>query len=737
MTCLKDFLQEVPICNQTDSLGLVLERFGWLATPNPATPSCGPTAVAVLDQDQQLLGLLTPQGILSCLLRQSNQATAVAKQPIATLEPQIILPCPTLQADLPLHQFQSYLQTQSPETMPETWALTTRCGQFLGLLSSHRILAHLLHHPGQAAPESATSTSPLMTVSDLPDSIDPLDLVARESGITELHQLKSEFLANLGHELKTPLTAVLGLVSVLKDGGVGLLSHRQSRYMQLIHQSSRQLMTMVNDMLDLALIEMRALELMPEQVEIATVCQQAFEQAKQVYFSKLEEPREQATQLPQFSLMIAPGLQTLVADSLRVRQMLLHLLVNAMKFTDETGQIGLDVSCWEGWISFKVWDTGIGIPAQRQHLVFQTLHQLENPLNSQFQGTGLGLMLTQQLAHLHGGDLTFTSTEGQGSEFTLLLPPHPPECSVEPQRQFSAHSDRIVLVVDAAKSRLSSLIPALSALEYRVVVARAGTEVLEKARRLQPCVILLNPVLPLMSGWDILALLVRDPDTCHIPVLLMGKQTERQHALQQGATDLIELPIVLPDLQAQIQAAMLTPRAATVTPAVPVTSPLVQLSTAGNSSSGWIGTNSETHLTVLWLGTPLLTPEAESELTATPQSAVAPLLNISRLLHGYPCRVLEAEDLAQADLLARIWEPQVMLCTQVPDNPINQYFYQLRQHPSLSNLPLVTLNPELTDAANQVPGLMVFPYLSPKNLGTAADTWDGQTLLQVLQLAAA
>jgi signal transduction histidine kinase len=115
----------------------------------------------------------------------------------------------------------------------------------------------------------------------------------------------------------------------------------------------------------------------------------------------------------------------IVADELRLRQMLMHLLSNALKFTDAGGEIGLTVNRWDGWIAFTVWDTGIGIPPEKQHLIFQKFQQLEQPLTRRFEGTGLGLVLTQGLARLHGGDVSFISKPDEGSQFTLLLPPCP------------------------------------------------------------------------------------------------------------------------------------------------------------------------------------------------------------------------------------------------------------------------------------------------------------------------
>lgn len=238
-------------------------------------------------------------------------------------------------------------------------------------------------------------------------------------------------MACISHELKTPLTAILGLSSLLKDQVLGELNERQTRYAQLIHKSGRHLMLVVNDILDLTRIETGQLELVPEPLHIHTVCQAAFDLAIQHYQSQdKSDIKLQAEILAQvkrrFHLEIEPGLETFVADELRLRQMLVNLLCNALKFAPDGSDFGLQVSRWENWVAFTIWDQGIGIPDDKQHLIFQKFQQLESPLTREFEGTGLGLVLTQHLARLHGGDVSFISKPNQGSKFTLLLPPNPP-----------------------------------------------------------------------------------------------------------------------------------------------------------------------------------------------------------------------------------------------------------------------------------------------------------------------
>lgn len=501
------------------------------------------------------------------------------------------------------------------------------------------------------------------------------ELAAKNADLIQLNRLKDEFLACISHELKTPLTAVLGMSSLLKDQLLGDLNDRQSHYAQLIYRSGRHLVAIVNNILDLTRIETGQLELLLEQVHIPTLCQQAYEQAQQQQLieSTSDSPAYNHPDL-QFRLEIQPDLQYIVADELRLRQMLTNLLSNAIKFTEGSSEIGLQVESWEGWIAFTVWDTGIGIPEEKQHLIFQKFQQLEQPLTRQFQGTGLGLVLTQRLARLHGGDITFTSVSEQGSQFTLLLPPVPPQASVldfelpllkpEPHNPIEG-SNRLVLIVETDADRLEERVDQLMELGFRAVIARSGTEAIEKARRLQPTVILLNPFLPLLSGWDVLTLLKTDQGTRNIPVVVTAVRVERDQAYQNGADSFLSLPIEIDVLQRCLLRLI---HSVGTEPSVP-----------------------ETGLTVLHLyeGSPSFT----------------------LVSNQHHCRVLEVDDLEQADLLARVWKPDVVLIDQYPSEP-DSFMQQVSQTKSLSELPLITLSTELTQAANQIPGLSVYPYLA-------------------------
>jgi signal transduction histidine kinase/CheY-like chemotaxis protein len=549
------------------------------------------------------------------------------------------------------------------------------------------------------------------------------ELAAKNADLVQLNRLKDEFLACISHELKTPLTAVLGLSSLLKNQMLGELNERQSRYAHLIYQSGRQLILIVNDILDLTRIETGQLELSPESVQIESVCREAYQQAQQLHANE-QSGSESGTETPplrDFSLAVQPGVESLIADEMRLRQMLTNLLSNALKFTEPGGAIGLTVESWEGWIAFKVWDTGIGIPPDKQHLIFQKFQQLENPMTRQFEGTGLGLVLTQRLARLHGGDVTFTSVQGEGSQFTLLLPSHPPHVAQDfnpsqtvahpPSASITANN-RLMLLVESDTALIEELSQPLVRLGYRVAIARSGTEALEKIRRLQPGIVFLNPMLPLLSGWDVLTLLKADDETRHIPVVVTAPRVDREQAFQNGANTFLNLPVQIEDLQRCLDRLV-------------------------NQASTPASTQNTSTLTILYLHNAAPFTHAASRHPVFPSPPIfANLQDLHNLLHAHHCRILEVDDLDQANLLAQVWKPNVVLLDGGFAEP-SDYLKQLSLYPSLAALPLVTLTAEITYAANLVPGLAVFPCLdlSHRSAGDSSNQ-DSSALWQSIQMAA-
>ncbi|CAN1208718.1 histidine kinase [Tumidithrix helvetica PCC 7403] len=501
--------------------------------------------------------------------------------------------------------------------------------------------------------------------------------------LSGLSRLKDEFLACINHELKTPLTSVIGMASTLNTKTLGELNQRQSRYVNMIYQSGRHLVSIIDNIVDLAKSESGQLALSLETVSTKTICQQSIQQTRRLWQQDIGIHKNFASEtgIPPLEILldIDPTIPTLIADGGRLQQMLVNLLSNACKFSEvpidsfneETQeyeelppqtvptkvQIKLSVRWWEGWIAFTVADRGIGIPEAKQHLIFQKFQQVESVLTRRFDGPGLGLVLTRHLARLHGGDVTFVSQEGVGSQFTILLPPAPPS-NLELDSQVAISHSRLVLVVEAVSKDVERFMVTLTDWGYRVVVARSGTEALEKARRLQPCLILLNPNLPMLSGWDVLALLKCDPATQHIRVVMAIDPSETKRDGYQLVDGILTKPIQ---------------------PA--------QLSTFLSQYA-----IAQKPLTLVYFR-----QDVEEETIA--------------LLQDLGHRLLEADDLAQGEMISRIWQTDLTILNSREKEKMRSRLANLYQLDTLSKLPILLIGIETADLAplqTQFPNLRLY-----------------------------
>lgn len=522
------------------------------------------------------------------------------------------------------------------------------------------------------------------------------DLSTKNAELAALNRQKDEFLATISHELKTPLTALLGLSNLLRHDSQQSLSPRQAQYTQLIHQSGRQMMMIVNDLVDLSRLETGQMELLVEPVDIATVCDRAREQVKQSL--KYAQPETQPLNI-ELQIEIQPGLDTLIADELRLRQMLVNLFSNALRLTQLPNSVGLRVTQKGAWVEFTVWDTGVGIQAPQQLQVLDQFQQLDNRLNPHLTSTGLELVLTSRLAKLHGGDLSFVSLEDRGSQFSLLLPRHCCDLQIADKP-----APNIVLLVEINPQRIQTLTTALQELGYWCLVARSDAEALEKARRFQPSAILLNltHAQPSVSQ-ELLQRLKGDPQTQKLRTLVLGRVTEPLTLTL--VDDFLSFPIEHQDLAEKLNS---------------------------SASARFIVEPQEkllSHLTILYLSPVDLALQGDRDRRKSELDRI--LTGDLNAIPNHEHRVVEVDDLEQAELLTRIWKPNVLLFNDAGlMNPL-EYLQQLIQHPSLTALPIVTLTQEITQAANQIPGLCVFPCLvSPGSQSISS------TLIQVMQVAA-
>ena len=748
-TTMAAFLQEALICQASAGLGEVL------ALLHPASPaSNSPTVIThpvpaplhraqliLVDHRQHPLGLVPLSRLLGdVLMAMATDPTPLLQSPrpladwtAAYLEPLLSVP-----ANITLSQFWPQLQAIPTPTTPHWAIIAETTGAFLGLVDWPKLM-HCLAHQSTLSPmmpwladarsllepDAQHPAPPLSPVSNQDQDQAPQPLQAKIADLTVINHLTSALLAEVSHDLKTPLTAIVGLSHVLKNPGLGDLTQRQAQYVQLIGQKSQQLMRLVSDLLDFTQLQTHHLTLQPDVIDVPALCQQAIAQATQSHQS------EHAVHLPEpIQFTIAPNLPSLMVDALRLRQILVALLRNALGLAGSQGELGLQVDPWGNWIGFTVWDTGPGIPPHQQHLVSQIPQTVAHSTPEHLYSMGLGVILAQRLAQLQGGDITFVS-EPEGNQFTLLLPSQPVATGEVPLSS-SAGGRPLVLVVAAIPDLIRTLTQHLRTRGEPVVIARSGPEALEKARILQPRLILLHLVLPLVSGWDVLTLLLHTMDISATAILAIGAPHQRQQALQAGAFAFLELPIRSPDLdhcldQVQQQWAGSTPlHSLAIDGAPPLPSHPVQpfpgtASPPMTSIPNRAQKPTPINLTVLHLDQP---PD--------PLTDVFSFSLVSQHLHIHGCRVVATDDLEEAELLAKIWHPKVILYTGRDATLL----HQLGRNSPLAMLPFVLLHPELVHLGHHLPHLTIFSCPLSSSSPATTSTADVATLLQVLKVAA-
>ncbi|HTF15563.1 MAG TPA: response regulator, partial [Burkholderiales bacterium] len=415
---------------------------------------------------------------------------------------------------------------------------------------------------------------------------------------------KSEFLANMSHELRTPLNSLLILAKLLADNAGSNLMPKQIDYAQTIYAAGTDLLSLINDILDLAKIESGTvtLDIAPERFSgLQDYVERTFRQVAQ------DKGLE-------FTLDTAPDLPAVIhTDEKRLQQILKNLLSNAFKFT-EKGDVTLRISPVKtGWsaghpqldaaekvVAFVVTDTGIGIPENKKKVIFEAFQQVDGTTSRKYGGTGLGLSISRELTRLLGGEIRVESTPGKGSAFTLYLPlthdpvegearteakieakteartpkavPEepklgpayakrssvspalkaravPPEPQVSDDRESIQPGDRVVLIVEDDAKFAATLLDVARESGFKGVVALDGSTALVLVKQLAPDALTLDLNLPDMDGWAVLDLLKHDPETRHIPVSVISVTDQMHKCLHMGALGAVQKPAVKEALQ--------------------------------------------------------------------------------------------------------------------------------------------------------------------------------------------
>jgi len=390
---------------------------------------------------------------------------------------------------------------------------------------------------------------------------------------------KSEFMANMSHELRTPLNSLLILSQLLTENKEGNLSEKQIEYAQTIYMSGSDLLKMIDEILDLSKVDAGKMEINYEEVQLPEI-----ETFVEQNFAAIAARK-------QIDLHVRFGERTpesIVTDGHRLKQILRNLLSNAFKFTT-SGSVELKVELADkeqlppnliadtDYIAFSVQDTGIGIPADKQDMIFEAFQQVDGTTSRKYGGTGLGLSISRELSRLLGGGIVLESAEGQGSCFTLFLPTRLPEAisrgkgeaaasieapttelvmpkaklvakevrpavQVDDDRTNLGPTDKVLLIIEDDIKFANILLEMARGRGFKGLVALQGDIGLQMAKSYKPDAIILDIQLPVIDGWSVLGELKSSAETRHIPVHVISVVDEVKQGLMMGAIAYLKKP---------------------------------------------------------------------------------------------------------------------------------------------------------------------------------------------------
>ncbi len=373
----------------------------------------------------------------------------------------------------------------------------------------------------------------------------------RTNELQKALQTKDEFLATMSHELRTPLTAVLGMSEILETELRGPLNEPQKNYVSNIYKSGQHLLNLINDILDMSKIEANHLELDLEDVEIQQVCESSL-----MFISEFANNKSLEVKFDNFCKQ-----ERLRADPRRLKQILINLLNNAVKFTPQGGRLGLRVTDESDDILFTVWDNGIGIPAEDQNRIFQPFVQIESSLNRSYEGTGLGLALVARLTKLHGGNIDLDSLPGQGTKITVSLPkgitnspiisrPQTAPLPKLPKTDVFYHK-RILLAEDNPQT-VETILAYLETRKLQTLVASDGISAIQLAEQEIPDLILMDIQMPIMDGLKAIRHLRSTHATRNIPIIAISALAmpgDQEKCLEAGADYYLSKPLKFKTLE--------------------------------------------------------------------------------------------------------------------------------------------------------------------------------------------
>jgi signal transduction histidine kinase/DNA-binding response OmpR family regulator/CHASE3 domain sensor protein len=397
-----------------------------------------------------------------------------------------------------------------------------------------------------------------------------LDIQQKSEQLEQSTKYKSEFLANMSHELRTPLNSILLLSKLMSENKE--LDPEYIEYAEVIQSSGQGLLGLIDEILDLSKIEAGKMKL-----EFADISLTEVSTDMRSLFAPLAKNKDL-----ELNITAEESIQFIRTDKMRLEQILKNLLSNAIKFTAQ-GSVTLSIEhdIREKWIKFVVRDTGIGIPAAKQGIIFEAFQQADGSTRRRFGGTGLGLSISRELAKLLGGEITLASAENTGSVFTLFLPQekieeedpsqvyavspsftepqivplperfiveHIPQ-EIEDDRNSIVAGDKLILIIEDDTAFAKTLLNFTRKRNYKGIVAVRGDIGIEMANHYKPLAILLDIQLPVKDGWQVMEELKANPATRPIPVHIMSSLEVKKESLLKGAVDFINKPVALEHMQ--------------------------------------------------------------------------------------------------------------------------------------------------------------------------------------------
>ncbi len=346
--------------------------------------------------------------------------------------------------------------------------------------------------------------------------------------LQEVDELKNQFMANMSHELRTPLNSIIGFSRVMLKGIDGPLTEMQETDLTAIYDSGRHLLNLINDILDISKINAGKMEIVFEPVDLKDMITSVMSTA--LGFVK-DKPVELRT-------YVAPDLPMIVADGRRIRQVLINLLGNAGKFTEQ-GFIEVSATFDSEQVVVSVEDSGIGIAPGRLHAVFEQFEQVDATSTRRYGGTGLGIPLSREFVRLHGGDMWIEETTvGKGTTFCFSLPIGGPQAVPA-----ETGGGRVVLTVDDDESIVMLFRRFLAPEGYQVFGLTNSAQVVAEAKRLRPYAITLDVLMPGEDGWATIRVLKSDPATRDIPIIVCSILGDRERGMSLGVADYLVKPI--------------------------------------------------------------------------------------------------------------------------------------------------------------------------------------------------